>query len=115
MSAGARLRVTPTDLAAVAAQADGRVRLLAAHLRSARATVAGLAPPDPRANPLLLARSRDLLDAVDSVSTLLAELIERLCHDLAAQAEALRRAAGGYAHVERTVGAAFRPGRTRGE
>jgi hypothetical protein len=115
VSAGAMLQVTPTELAAAAAQADGRVRLLAAQLRSARTTVAGLATPDPRANPLLLSRSRELLDAVDSVSTLLAELIERLCHGLAAQAEALRRAAGGYEYVERRVGAAFRPGRSHGE
>ncbi len=115
MSAGATLRVTPGELTGVAAQTDGRVRLLAARLRAARATVASLAAPDPRANPLLLARARGLLDAVDTVSALLVELVDSLCHDLAAQAEALRRAAGGYAYVEHRVSAALRPAGSAGE
>ncbi len=110
MSAGGTLRVTPVELAGVAAQV--RALALTMHSGSAalRSAVAGIGPPDPVADHMLVLAARATQAALTEVSDLLGSLLANLGRALDQQATALAGAAHGYAYVERQIAAALRPG-----
>jgi hypothetical protein len=115
MSDSATLRVTPVELAGVAAQVQALARAALTRAVGLRSTAAGVLPPDPTADQLLVAGARATHVAFDEVSELLGSLLAQLGRTLDKQAAALSAAAHGYAYVEEQVGAIFDPAERRHE
>jgi hypothetical protein len=115
MSGGAALRVTPAELAGVAGQVQALARAAAAESAGLRSATAGVQPPDPSADQVLVSGARTTLAAVSEVSELIRSLLATFGQTLDRQAAALAAAAHGYAYVEQQVAASLRPGERRRE
>jgi hypothetical protein len=115
MTDGPTLRVTPAELAGVAAQVRALTHEPLAGSNDLRALVGRVDPPDPAADRILLASARATHSALTEAVELLGLLLTRLGQALAGQAAALTGAAHGYAYVEQQIGAAFVPAERRSE
>jgi hypothetical protein len=106
MSDATTLRVTPAELAGVAAEARTLTHAALVGSSRLRGVVAAVDPPDPAADEFLKASARGTQAALDAASERLASLLSQLGRALERQAIALAAAARGYAYVERQVSAA---------
>jgi len=115
MSGGATLRVTPVELAGVAGQVQALARAAVAESVGLRSAAAGIQPPDPSADQVLVGGARAMQAALAEVSELFRSLLATFGQTLDRQAAALAAAAHGYAYVEQQVGASLQPGERRRE
>jgi hypothetical protein len=115
VSGGATLRVTPVELAGVAGQVRELARAAVAESIGLRSAVAGVQPPDPSADQVLVGRARATQAALAQLSGPFGSLLAAFAQTLGQQAVALAGAAHGYAYVEAQVGASLATGERRRE